>query len=232
MQRVIPISASEAVHLDKYERSPNHSAKCRGCNCVIIDGDLRIGLCEYIPDYQKYEYIYYHERCCPAEKKENIRLPSSPNPNRTQPIDEVLKGELEQQNKAAIQATNIVYRERAELREALRRLRADQAQRFEEPLYRIFSNKTLDDIVLKMPQSKEELLLVNGIGPAKCRLFAKSILRIVDEFRSAMTPHQRETAPLPQTMVTPQKQSGQSNSDGGAPHHREMAPLPQTMVTP
>ena len=62
---------------------------------------------------------------------------------------------------------------------ALRALRTELASQNGIPPFRIFSNKTLNHLVADAPTSQEELLEVNGIGPAKAQQFGEAILKMI-----------------------------------------------------
>jgi len=47
------------------------------------------------------------------------------------------------------------------------------------PLYQIMSNKTLDELARRRPQSPEELLAIHGIGPAKMSRYGDDLLAIL-----------------------------------------------------
>ena len=49
------------------------------------------------------------------------------------------------------------------------------------PAYRILTNATIEEIARKMPRSAEELVKINGIGPAKLMEYGAKILDIVNE---------------------------------------------------
>lgn len=50
-------------------------------------------------------------------------------------------------------------------------------------LYMVFNNKTLEDLVLKQPQTKEELEKVNGFGLKKIETYGAEILAIITAYR-------------------------------------------------
>jgi superfamily I DNA/RNA helicase len=50
------------------------------------------------------------------------------------------------------------------------------------PAYRVVSNAALEEISEKMPETAEELMRINGIGPEKLMRYGEKILSIVDEF--------------------------------------------------
>ena len=47
------------------------------------------------------------------------------------------------------------------------------------PAYRIFSNKTLDDLCTRLPSDEAELLACSGIGPAKSEAFGPELLAVI-----------------------------------------------------
>lgn len=61
--------------------------------------------------------------------------------------------------------------------DTLRAWRADFAKRQDLPAFVIFSNKALEDLVRKKPQTPSELEEVYGIGPEKIRAFGDELLR-------------------------------------------------------
>ena len=66
------------------------------------------------------------------------------------------------------------------------------------PTYKIFHNRTLNDIVAKMPRDKDELLSVFGVGPHKVKLYGMDILRIVNRHRTSDKNQERvETFSIP-----------------------------------
>lgn len=69
-----------------------------------------------------------------------------------------------------------------DLFEELRGLRTQLAREAGVPPYIIFSDKTLLDMCVKVPLSKEELLLVNGVGQNKCEKYGERFLQTVSSF--------------------------------------------------
>ena len=51
-----------------------------------------------------------------------------------------------------------------------------------DKLYNVFNNNTLDEIVEKTPKTTEELLEINGIGPAKTELWGSYLLKEIEKF--------------------------------------------------
>ena len=51
-----------------------------------------------------------------------------------------------------------------------------------DKLYNVFNNKTLEEIVEKVPKTETELLEINGIGPVKTELWGKYLLSEINKF--------------------------------------------------
>lgn len=51
-----------------------------------------------------------------------------------------------------------------------------------DKLYNVFNNKTLDEIVEKVPKTEEELLGITGIGPVKAELWGKYLIGEINKF--------------------------------------------------
>lgn len=63
-----------------------------------------------------------------------------------------------------------------ELFNEMRQIRRKKADEYEIPPYMVCSDKTLVEMVVKMPTTNEELLLVKGIGISFCGKYAESFL--------------------------------------------------------
>jgi ATP-dependent DNA helicase RecQ len=68
-----------------------------------------------------------------------------------------------------------------ELMAALKRWRGEIADEANVPLHFILSNETLADLARRRPRTREGLLAVKGIGPAKAERYGKTLLEILDE---------------------------------------------------
>ncbi len=64
----------------------------------------------------------------------------------------------------------------------LRAMRLKLAQEAGVPPFVIFSDKTLRDMVAKMPATNEELLTVQGVGETKLERYGEAFLEIIDSF--------------------------------------------------
>ncbi len=65
------------------------------------------------------------------------------------------------------------------LAERLRSWRVERARELDVPAYRVFSNRTLDDLCARLPTTDEELLACSGIGPVKFEQCGDELLAIV-----------------------------------------------------
>lgn len=69
------------------------------------------------------------------------------------------------------------------LYEVLKTKRLELANKIGKPAFTIFTNKTLDDLVEKMPTSPNALLDVYGISDSKCRKYGEDILPLIVDFK-------------------------------------------------
>jgi RecQ family ATP-dependent DNA helicase len=68
--------------------------------------------------------------------------------------------------------------EAAKLEERLRTWRREQASKMGQPSFLIFPDKTLRAIAIERPRTEEDLLAVDGIGPAKAAKFGAAVCDI------------------------------------------------------
>ena len=71
-----------------------------------------------------------------------------------------------------------------ELFENLRQLRLSIAKRNAIPPYIIFSDRTLADMCMKLPQTEEEMLNVTGVGKVKFAKYGINFIEVITEFSS------------------------------------------------
>jgi len=69
----------------------------------------------------------------------------------------------------------------AEIFDKLRDLRTQIATANNIPPYIVFSDKTLKDLSVKLPQSKQEMLDVHGIGEVKFERYGEEFLSLLNE---------------------------------------------------
>ena len=73
----------------------------------------------------------------------------------------------------------------ADLYEQLRQVRAQLAKEEGMPAYIIFSNKSLEDMASRMPNTYEEFLDVEGVGSVKAEKYAGYFLPAIQEYSSS-----------------------------------------------
>ncbi len=76
----------------------------------------------------------------------------------------------------------VVGEENQELWEALRTCRKRLAEQYGIPPYMVFHDSTLQEIMLKKPARREEMLTISGVGHAKLEKFADEFLEVVQSY--------------------------------------------------
>ena len=80
-----------------------------------------------------------------------------------------------------------------DLEARLRAYRTDRAKRDSVPPYVVFSDKSLQELLIRLPQSTDALLEVNGIGTGKVEKYGADLLEIIGN--GAQTDTRAATAP-------------------------------------
>ena len=88
-------------------------------------------------------------------------------------INEVRKLTANNSNEDNIVNINI------KLMDKLKQVRMDIAKEFNVPAYMIFTDKTLDDMIWRMPKNEQEFLRCFGVGPQKLK-FAERFLQVIN----------------------------------------------------
>jgi superfamily II DNA helicase RecQ len=159
---------------DKYELSPNGRAKCRKCHQLIHKDEKRVGKEVWNEKYSNYIHYYYHDQCFPTALKEQLKLKAAT------PEDELARAVKEQHRQK-----NVVTGERRESFEALRTLRRGFARALhcENQLYMVFSNRTLEEMTMKMPKNEQDMIEnVYGMGPKKYESFGEAFLQVIQHY--------------------------------------------------
>jgi len=141
---------------NKIETSPNNRASCHACKEKITKGQERYGIVES-NDYGRTQR-YYHPQCCPDALKSKL-----PSPERMQQIQ-------------------VVETERRDLAGELRELRGLFAEELDVEHFKVFHDKSIDDLVLKLPTTNQELLQVWGIKEKKAQSFGHAILAVIKQY--------------------------------------------------
>jgi superfamily II DNA helicase RecQ len=167
-----PLARRRANHVgDICEIPPTSKASCRACGRRIVKGEPRVGKEDFFDREQKYIRRYFHKGCfqeLPGDHLINGRVMVSR--SLDEDFEDVQHEEFEKQR---------IVAERYELRESLRRLRTRLALRFGVEPYMFFYDTTLDDLVLKMPQTRAEILKVFGIKEKKYNKFGCAIIAVI-----------------------------------------------------
>ena len=71
--------------------------------------------------------------------------------------------------------------------------RKDRAQREGVDLFRILSNRSLEEIARKLPQTKEELIQIPGIKQKKYAQYGRDIIKMVQDIHTEDVPSQEDT---------------------------------------
>ena len=72
---------------------------------------------------------------------------------------------------------------RNQLFEALRSLRSYLAEKAGKPVFTVFSNSSLQDMVDKMPSTHAEFLEIEGVGEYKAKMYSGPFLEVIARFR-------------------------------------------------
>src|SRR5690606_568356 len=107
-------------------------------------------------------------------------------------IDVVFPSQKDKKPALSISTNSDVHK--ASLYEALKSKRLELAKKTGSPAYTIFTNKTLDDLVEKMPKSEAEFLNINGISQKRCDAYAKDLLPLIINFNGSDTPVQKPSS--------------------------------------
>ena len=183
---------------DIIESSPNSRAACQHCQQKISKGTTRIGIqgkIETPQGIQVYRLHYYHDNCVTEETKR--KLHTAPSSSKQPPKKKAKKdtncntstSNAKKKSAAKQTSTNpsptrqLKPKIRKQLEKDLRQLRTCYATaqgNCEE--YKIFSNKSLTELLTKLPTTNEELSECWGIKGKRIKQYGKSILQIIDAY--------------------------------------------------
>ena len=85
-------------------------------------------------------------------------------------------------NTGKIRRSDILNSKGLDLFAKLRELRTKLAKQEGVPPYVIFSDKTLVELCIKLPQTEKELLSVSGIGEYKAEKYGDAFLKSIEAF--------------------------------------------------
>ena len=156
---------------------------------------MRVGVQYLYKNMNQWRCQYYHETCVKSDAGSHIlqKLNLDPSLSRKRKQDEITTTTQEDMlNIGAASAQRAERRQqniidgRHDLREALQRARMKVATNLDQPAFMVFSNKALDDLVLRMPCSDSELLGVFGFGVTKVRQYGGIFLPIIASYKKRM----------------------------------------------
>ncbi|WP_029072343.1 HRDC domain-containing protein [Kandleria vitulina] len=78
----------------------------------------------------------------------------------------------------------------------LKSLRSKMADEALVPVYFIFSNNSLMDMIIKLPKTKEEMLMVERVGEKGYNRYGEPFLKLINEFTKTHTPPFHEGKPF------------------------------------
>ena len=149
---------------DEVTLSPTGQARCRICGQNIPKNSVRID--RLVPSASapgKYNRHKFHRSC-------------------TFDIDGVLLRK-EAETRSAENLDRAVLHERRQLSRELKFLRRLLQHNNEySDSYYVFTNKMLDQLVLKLPRNAQQLSKISGFGEKRCDYFGEKILEVIRRF--------------------------------------------------
>jgi superfamily II DNA helicase RecQ len=171
---------------DKVETSPSGAAKCQRCREKIQKGSKRVGKELYLAKWNTYSHTYYHVECF---KK------TFPGQEPNLPGRRSLEMALDREAKQEATSRKLLD-ERRPLWEELRQLRLAFARRLDVSAFIVFENTVLDELVLHMPTTKNDILNIKGIKEKRYQSFGEPILEVIrDYLRRTNPPSSNGAAP-------------------------------------
>jgi len=95
----------------------------------------------------------------------------------------------------------------ANLFDALRQLRLSIAREEQVPPYVVFTDRALQEMAATLPQSKQEFVKINGVGPVKWEKYGERFLEVIRNFGRGKVPSQKEIALTPIERGSSKKQT-------------------------
>lgn len=172
---------------NKVETSPNNRSKCQKCGAKITKGEQRFGIVES-SEYGRTQR-YYHPKCCPQSLRS--KLPSPEKVAQDKQVDE-----------------------RIDLYDDLKQLRSLFAAALDVEHFKIFHDKSLEELVLNMPTTESELLTIWGIKEKKVACFGEPILAVIRQY-------QRKYDAIP--TATPSKKKAKAKPKPKKPRSKSQA---------
>jgi len=152
-----------------YENAASRRSKCHKCAKHIHKGCRRVGLEQFDTTSHKFIYHHFHTGCLDDSIKRRLRFKGG----RT------LDQEMARQDAAAQQREETLC-ERKELFEQLMELRSALVRHHEIRLFELhLTDKTIEELVLRLPTNFQQLAKVWGMGPTNMELLGDGILELI-----------------------------------------------------
>ena len=87
--------------------------------------------------------------------------------------------ESSSKSKSLISAAEI---EHLDLYQAIALYRKGVASKTNQPIYRVFGNLAIKEVCKHLPKTDDQLLLVNGFGPIKVKMYGADVLELIKEY--------------------------------------------------
>ena len=177
------VSPKKGRHIrDKLETSPNSRAKCQGCGIIIQKGQSRVGIQGNIRTRQGnlvWRPRYYHESCVSEVTKRKLHLEISPRANNHSSANSTTTAASSEAEQSQCRNT-ISPAVQKQLKSDLHNLRKNLAKQQNLAPCQIFPNRTLEEIIAKLPTNHSELVKIYRIKERRCDLYGDAILEVVN----------------------------------------------------
>ena len=174
---------------DLIEASPTGRAKCQNCGELIEKGATRVGIQGQIMTGRGipvWSLRYYHEGCVSENTKRKLHLGPRTPPAKRAKRSVVSPDRKNTNNRGSL----LTPRVRKQLELDLRRLRSQFASYQNCDPWRIFPNKSLSEILARLPRDEQELVACWGIKEKRLRQYGGAILAVVGSYLSDEGIHQ------------------------------------------
>ncbi len=72
--------------------------------------------------------------------------------------------------------------EHINLYQAIALFRKGVASKSNQPIYKVFSNNAIKELCRHLPKTEDQLLMVNGFGPIKVKMFGEDVLELIKDY--------------------------------------------------
>jgi superfamily II DNA helicase RecQ len=181
-----PVSPKKGRHVrDKLETSPNSRAKCQRCGGIIQKGQSRVGIQGNVQTphgVNVWRPRYYHESCVSEGTKRKLHLDPSPLVNSSYAASATAATTSTSSSADGMNShqNNLSPAAQKQLKSDLRSLRKNLAKQQNLAPYQIFPNRTLDELIAKLPRNESELMQIYRIKERRSELYGDAILRVIN----------------------------------------------------